>query len=56
LRSAERYTVKEAVGAITSVLRENAGGVFNWERLSDRGDPDISVETTDARTERRIKI
>jgi len=49
VRTSKRYTVEQALEEIARSYRESPTGVFNWERLSARDDPDITVEVTDIR-------
>jgi hypothetical protein len=52
VRTTERYTVEQALEKVAENYKESPTGVFNWERLSARDDPDITVEVTDIRNER----
>jgi len=55
-RTSDEYTVSEAIAKAETSEFMNLNEVFNWERRSTNDNPNISVEVTDVRTERTVKL
>ena len=56
VRTSDEYTVSEALAKVEASEFMNLNEVFNWERRSTHEHPNISVEVTDVRTRKRVKL